>query len=173
SIALEMPKLLKRAGIKIVALSPDLNHTAAVHADTWIPIKPNTDAALYLGIAHVWIAEDRYDKDYVRTHTVGFDAFRRHVLGEDDGIVKTPKWAEQQTGVPSATIKALAREWASKRTTLSVYFGGPKIRGMLSHLAARTEAYVLAMQGIGKPGRQFLRTGAPSFFKKSLAQVPR
>jgi trimethylamine-N-oxide reductase (cytochrome c) len=173
SIALEMPKWLKRAGIKIVALSPDLNHASAVHADTWIPIKPNTDAALYLAIAHVWIAEDRYDKDYVRTHTVGFDEFRRHVRGEDDGIAKTPAWAERQTGVPAATIKALAREWATKRTTLSVYFGGPKIRGVLSHLAARTEAYVLAMQGIGKPGRQFLRTGAPSFFKKSLAQVPR
>jgi anaerobic selenocysteine-containing dehydrogenase len=173
SIALEMPKWLKRAGIKIVALAPDLNHAAAVHADKWIPIKPNTDAALYLAIAHVWIVEGIYDKDYVRTHTVGFEEFRRHVMGEDDGVPKTPAWAEKITGVPPATIKALAREWAAKKTTLSVYFGGPKIRGVLSHLAGRMEAYVLAMQGIGRPGRQFLRTGAPSFYKKSLAQVPR
>lgn len=173
SIALEMPKWLKRAGIKIVAISPDLNYAAAVHADTWIPLKPNTDAALYLALAHTWIVEGRYDKDYVRTHTVGFDAFRQHVMGEDDGVAKTPAWAEPITGVPSRTIRALAREWAGKKTTLSVYFGGPKIRGSLSHLAARLEAYVLAMQGIGRPGRQFLRTGAPSFYKKSLAQVPR
>ena len=173
SIALEMPKWLKKAGIKIVAISPDLNYAAAVHADTWIPLNPNTDPALYLALAHVWIAEGRYDKDYVRTHTVGFEEFKSHVLGEDDGIAKTPAWAEKITAIPARTIRALAREWAGKKTTLSVYFGGPKIRGSLSHLSSRLEAYVLAMQGIGSPGRQFLRTGAPSFYKRLLAQVPR
>src|ERR1019366_4926358 len=173
SIALEMPKWLKKAGIKIIAISPDLNYAAGVNADKWIPLKPNTDAALYLALAHVWMVEGLYDKDYVRTHTIGFEEFERHVMGEDDGVAKTPAWAEQKTGVPSRTIRALAREWAGKKTSLSVYFGGPKIRGNLSHLATRLEAYVLAMQGIGRPGRQFLRTGAPSFYKKSLAQVPR
>ena len=172
-IALEMPKWLKNAGIKIVAISPDLNHSAAVHADKWIPIKPNTDAALYLAVAFVWIDEGSYDQDYVSTHTTGFEEFENHVKGRDDGIPKSPAWAEKITGIPVATIKALAREWAVKKTTLSVYFGGPKVRGTLSHLATRTEAYILAMQGFGSPGRQFLRTGAPSFYKKSLAQVPR
>lgn len=173
SIALEMVDWLKKAGIKIIAISPDLNYSAGVHADKWIPIQPNTDAALYLAVAHVWIAEDTYDKAYIASHTLGFEEFKAHVLGKDDGVEKTPAWASEITGIPVATIKALAREWARKRTTLSVYFGGPKIRGTLSHLAARMEAYVLAMQGIGKPGRQFLRTGAPSFYKKWLAQVPR
>ena len=173
STALAMPIWLKKAGIKIVAVSPDLNYAAAVHADTWIPLKPNTDPALYLALAHTWIAEGLYDKDYVATHTLGFEELRRHVLGEDDGVAKTPAWAERITGVPARTIRALAREWASKKTTLSVYFGGPKIRGTLSHLVGRLEAYVLAMQGIGRPGRQFLRTGAPSFYKRSLGQVAR
>ena len=173
SIALQMPKWLKRAGIKIIAISPDLNYASAVHADKWIPIKPNTDSALYLALANVWISEGLYDTDYIATHTVGFDAYKRHVLGEDDGIPKTPRWASGITGVPVATIKALAREWRAKRTTLSVYFGGPKVRGTHSHLTTRLEAYALAMQGIGKPGRQFLRTGNPSFYKKALAQVPR
>ncbi len=173
SIALAMPRWLKRAGIKIVAISPDLNYAAAVHADTWIPLRPNTDAALYLALANTWIAEGLYDKDYVRTHTVGFEEFARHARGEDDGVAKTPAWAERITGVPARTIRALAREWAAKKTSLSVYFGGPKIRGTRSHLVGRLEAYALAMQGIGRPGRQFLRTGAPSFYKKSLAQVPR
>ena len=173
SIALEMPKWLKRAGIKIVAISPDLNYAAAIHADKWIPVKPNSDAALYFALAHTWIVEGNYDKEYVKTHTIGFDEFKKHVMGEDDGIAKTATWAEKMTGVPAHTIRALAREWASKKTTLSVYFGGAKIRGTLSHLVGRLEAYVLAMQGIGRPGRQFLRTGAPSFYKKSLAQVPR
>ena len=33
------------ADIKIIAISPDLNYSAGVHADKWIPIQPNTDAA--------------------------------------------------------------------------------------------------------------------------------
>ena len=51
-----------------ISISPDLNHASAVHADTWIPLKPNTDSALYLAVAHTWISEDRYDKSYVATH---------------------------------------------------------------------------------------------------------
>jgi anaerobic selenocysteine-containing dehydrogenase len=173
SIALHMPKWLKKAGIKIVAVSPDLNYANAVHADTWIPLKPNTDPALYFGIAHTWITEGTYDKDYIATHTTGFEEFRQHVMGEDDGVPKDPAWAAKITGVPARMIRALAREWAKNKTSLSVYFGGSKVRGTLSHLSTRMEAYVLSMQGIGKPGRQFLRIGAPSFYKKDLAQVPR
>lgn len=173
SIASEMTKWLKRTGIKIVAISPDLNYGAAVFADKWIPLKPNTDPALYLAIAYVWIADRLYNEKYVQTHTVGFEEFRKHVLGEDDDMPKTPEWAESITGVQARTIRALAREWAEKKTSISVYFGGPKVRGTFSHLVSRLEAYLMSMQGIGSPGRQFLRTGAPSFYKKDIAQVPR
>jgi trimethylamine-N-oxide reductase (cytochrome c) len=148
---------LKKAGIKIIAISPDLNYSEAIWADKWIPINPCTDAALYLAIAFVWIKEKLYDKEYVHTHCVGFEEFRKHVLGEDDGVPKTPEWAEKITGVSSWDIKALARIWAKKKTSLAVNFGGAKIRGPYSHIPARMEAYVLAMQGLGKPGRQFLR----------------
>ena len=67
---------------------PDLNYGAAVHADKWIPILPNTDAALQLAIAYMWITEGTYDKEYVKTHTVGFDKFADYVLGKEDGIPK-------------------------------------------------------------------------------------
>ena len=54
-------------GIKSIYICPDLNYAAAVHADKWIPVLPNTDAALQLGIAYTWIKEDLYDKEYVAT----------------------------------------------------------------------------------------------------------
>ncbi|MEM0049678.1 MAG: molybdopterin-dependent oxidoreductase [Candidatus Bathyarchaeia archaeon] len=148
---------LKKAGIEIIAISPDLNYSEAVWADKWIPINPCTDAALYLAIAYVWLKEGLYDEDYIKTHCVGFEEFKKHVLGEDDGVPKTPEWAEKITGIPQWTIKALARLWAKKRTSLAVVYGGSKIRGPYSHIAGRMEAYILAMQGLGKPGRQFLR----------------
>jgi len=115
-------------GIKQIYICPDLNYGAAVHADKWIPIRPNTDAALRLAIAYIWITEGTYDKEYVATHTYGFDKFEEYVMGKEDGIAKTPKWAEEITGVPSRIIKALAQEWASKRTSIAHTNGGCCIR---------------------------------------------
>ena len=139
-------------GIKSIFICPDLNYAAAVHADKWIPIRPNTDAALQLAIAYVWITQGTYDKEYVATHSVGFDKFEEYVLGKEDGISKTPKWAEEITGVPARIIKALAKEWASKRTSIVHGNGGPGIRGPYATEPARLEVLLLAMQGLGKPG---------------------
>jgi trimethylamine-N-oxide reductase (cytochrome c) len=138
--------------IKQVYICPDVNYAAAIHANKWIPILPNTDAAMHLAIAYIWITEGTYDKKYIATHTVGFDKFEAYVLGKEDGIAKTPTWAAGKCGVPSRIIKALARAWATKRTTIAHGLGGPYIRGPYSHEPARLEVVLLAMQGVGKPG---------------------
>jgi anaerobic selenocysteine-containing dehydrogenase len=139
-------------GIKQIYVCPDLNYGAAVHADKWIPILPNTDAALQLAIAHTWITEGTYDKEYLKTHSVGFDKFADYVLGKEDGVAKTPTWAAAKCGVPSRTIKSLARYWATHVVTIAHGLGGPYIRGPFSHEPARLEIVLLAMQGVGKPG---------------------
>jgi trimethylamine-N-oxide reductase (cytochrome c) len=54
-------------GIKQIYICPDLNYGAAVHGDKWIPVLPNTDAALQLAIAYQWITNGTYDKKYVAT----------------------------------------------------------------------------------------------------------
>jgi molybdopterin guanine dinucleotide-containing S/N-oxide reductase-like protein len=139
-------------GIKQVYICPDLNYGAAVHADKWIPVLPNTDAALQLAIAYVWMTEGTYDKEYVATHTVGYGKFEDYVLGREDGVPKTPAWAAEKCGVPEWTIKALAREFAAKTTTIAHNYGGSYVRGPYSHEPARLEVLLLAMQGVGKPG---------------------
>jgi len=151
-------------GIKYIFICPDLNYSAAIHGDKWIPILPNTDAALQLALAYVWLTEDTYDKEYIATHTVGFDKVKDYILGKEDGIPKTPKWAAELTGVPSRIIKALAREWASKKTTIVHGNGGSMIRGPYSSEPARLEAVLLAMQGLGKPGISFFKILEWAFF---------
>jgi molybdopterin guanine dinucleotide-containing S/N-oxide reductase-like protein len=150
----------QRLGKKQVFVSPDLNYSGAIHASKWIPILPNTDAAMHLAIAYVWMTENTYDKDYVATHVVGFDKFEDYVLGREDGVAKTPEWASTKTGVPEWTIKALAREWAAQPTTVMHFYGGSYIRGPYSHEPARLEACLLGMQGLGKPGcHQYFKMG--------------
>jgi anaerobic selenocysteine-containing dehydrogenase len=139
-------------GIKSIYICPDVNYGAAVHADKWIPILPNTDAAMKLAIAYLWITEGTFDKEYVKTHTYGFDKFADYVLGKEDGIPKTPEWAARKCGVPEWTIKALARYWASRPTSIAHSNGGPGIRGPFSTENGRLEPLLFGMQGLGKPG---------------------
>ena len=97
----------------------------------------NTDAALQLGIMYTWLDEGLWDREYVETHAYGYDVFFDYVLGKEDGIPKTPKWAEGKCGVPSRQIKALARAWHAKRTAIGHGNGGSFIRSIYSHEPAR------------------------------------
>jgi molybdopterin guanine dinucleotide-containing S/N-oxide reductase-like protein len=139
-------------GIKQIYVAPDVNYASAVHGDKWIPVLPNTDAALYLAIAYTWFKEGTYDKEYLETHAYGVDKFEDYVMGKEDGQRKSPEWAAPITGVPARIIKALAKDWASKRTTLVIGNGGPGIRGPYATEPARLQVLCLAMQGLGKPG---------------------
>ena len=100
----------KKAGAKIICVDPRRTIAAKALAEQWIPIKPGTDAALLIAMAYVMIDEDIYDHHFIETYTVGFEQFKDYVLGKEDGIPKTPLWAEDITGVPTETIKHLARD---------------------------------------------------------------
>ncbi|MFP3293562.1 MAG: molybdopterin-dependent oxidoreductase, partial [Nitrososphaeria archaeon] len=152
---------LKELGVKFVIIDPFYNYTAVNFADKWIAPRPGTDTALAAAIAYVWISEGTYDKEYVETHTVGFEKWADYVMGREDGIPKTPEWAERITGVPAREIRALAREWARKRTMLGpgnrAGMGGA-CRAPYGHEWARMMVYLQAMQGLGKPGVNFWST---------------
>ena len=153
-------------GKKQIFIDPFCNYTAVILGDKWLAPRPGTDTAMAMAIAYVWIKEGTYDKDYVATHTIGFEEFKKYIMGEDDGVPKTPKWAEELSGVPGRTITALAREWASKRTVLA-----PGTRAGMSSVCrqayatewARMMVLLQAMQGVGKPGVAIwsTTTGAP------------
>ena len=146
---------LRELGIKLVFIDPWCNYTAATIADKWMAPRPGTDAAMAEAIAYVWIKEDTYDKWFIENRTVGFDEFKKQILGEKDGTPRTPEWAAEITGVPARDITALAREWASKPTMLAcgaMYGVGGACRAAYSTEWPRLMVYLIAMQGLGKPG---------------------
>lgn len=158
---------LKEKGIKTIFIDPYYNYTAAAMDGKWIPIRMGTGTALAMAIAHVWLDENTYDEDYLKTHSIGFEPFRRHILGEDDGHPKTPKWAAEECGIPERVIKNLAREWASKKTSLSCGSRGGEggaCREAYATEWARMMVLLQAMQGLGKPGCNIwgATMGAPS-----------
>ncbi|MCC6778588.1 MAG: molybdopterin-dependent oxidoreductase, partial [Hyphomicrobiales bacterium] len=158
---------LKKLGIKVVHIDPHYNTSAQFLPGKWLCPKPTTSPALALAIANVWIEEGLYDKAYVATHTVGFDAWKAYVMGETDGVPKTPEWQEAETGVPAKDVRALAREWGKKRTYLGCGGWGNGHGGACRNQTgiqwARTMVCLIAMQGLGKPGVNMgnLQWGAP------------
>ena len=156
----------------MVIVDPFCNYTAVCHDSMkWIPILPNTDAALDFAIMYVWITEGLYDKEYVETHSIGFDKVKAYILGTDEeGIPKTPAWAAPLCGVPAWTIKAFARKWGKSTTALANYSSG-SVKGPYSHEPGRTSAYKLAMQGLGKPGVQHFYMNAADMAKHTLART--
>jgi len=100
------------AGAKIISIDPRYTPTAATVAQQWVPIIPNTDTAMLLAMAYVMITENLHDQAFLDRYTVGFDQFKKYVLGNNNAIPKTPQWAEQITGVQAATIVQVARDYA-------------------------------------------------------------
>lgn len=147
---------LKELGIKVVHIDPYLNHTAGLLGGKWLAPRPGAGNAMALAIAYVWMTEGLYDKEYVAERTTGFEKWRDYVLGKEDGIAKTPEWQEGETGVAAKDVRALAREWGSKKTYLGVGGPGNMVGGACREATgaewARSMVCLMAMQGIGKPG---------------------
>jgi trimethylamine-N-oxide reductase (cytochrome c) len=169
---------LKELGVKMIFIDPFYNHTAGLLSDKWFSPRMGTDGALAAGIAWVWITEDTYDHDYVQNRVHGFEEWKDYILGKSDGIPKDPQWAEQESRIPAREIKALAREWASKKTMLAAGglggWGGA-CRASVGNEWARFMICLAAMQGMGKPGSNIWGTtqGAPcdeSFFFPGYAE---
>ncbi|MDH2431797.1 molybdopterin-dependent oxidoreductase [Pokkaliibacter sp. MBI-7] len=149
----------KELGIEFIHIDPHYNPTAQLLGGRWIPLRPGSDSALALAIMNVWINEDSYDHDYVATRTTGFEEWRAYLLGETDGVAKTPEWQEAETGVPARDVRALARLWAQRKTYLAAGGGGQGLGGAGRNTTgtqwARSMILLMAMQGWGKPGINF------------------
>jgi thiosulfate reductase / polysulfide reductase chain A len=126
---------------RITTIDVRMNPTMAA-SDRAVYIKPATDGAMALAIAHVMLTEGLWDKEFVGDFRNGRNEFRagrpisrgsfdeRWVHGieewwNDELKDRTPEWAEGVTSVPARTIVAVAREFGTTRPAMAIMERGP------------------------------------------------
>jgi len=115
---MDMFKRTRGRGMKLVVVDPRFTNSA-MHADTYVPIKPGTDLAFVLALTYVAISDQIYNRSYVAKNFVDFDKYKKHIIENE----YTPEWAEKITGIPAATICKIAHDFMAAAPQ-AVYYQG-------------------------------------------------
>ncbi len=124
-------RMAKQRGCKFVLIDPQYTDSAAAYDAWWIPIRPNTDAAMMAGMAHYIFSNGLQNQDFINRFCMGMDAgtmpdwaassangtenFKDYILGTYDGVPKTPEWAANICGVAAEDIRKLADLYATTK----------------------------------------------------------
>lgn len=172
----------KEAGTKIVVVDPRYTDTVISLADQWIPILPGTDSAMMDAMAYTIIKEDLHDQEFLDKYSIGFDhenmpegidgieSYKAYVLGEKDGVEKTPEWSEKICKVPAEIIEELAREYATTKPAALMQGWGPQ-RSAYGEQIVRGATTLATMTGnVGISGGSSAGIGYKGRY--SLAGIP-
>ncbi len=107
-------------GVRVIHVSPLRDDLPEWVGAEWWPIRPNTDAALMLGLAGEIVVAGRHDADFLHRCTSGSLEFLAYLGGDADGQRKDAAWASTITGLPTEVIRALARRLVDSRSMLTV-----------------------------------------------------
>lgn len=110
---------LAKKGTRVINISPMRDDCPEFVNAEWIPIRPNTDAALMMAVAYEIQRQEAQDDAFLATHCVGYPQLAAYLRGETDGIPKTPDWAAHITGVPAERIARLADDLIGVRSFIT------------------------------------------------------
>jgi anaerobic selenocysteine-containing dehydrogenase len=149
-----MYERLQRAaaeGAEIIVIDPRKTRCADLEDSEWLPIRPGSDGALALGMAHVLIRDDVYDKTFVQEWTQGFEQFAAYVQDF------SPERVAALTGIPAQTIVELAERIAdAEGATYVMYTGLEYTKSGVQNIRAVMVLWALAGQLDVPGGRCFL-----------------
>src|SRR5437867_3984218 len=93
-------------GGKLIVIDPRMTPITR-NADLYLPVRPGTDLALFMGILHVILRDGLENRTFIDNHTVGFDKV------EESAQPWTPAKAAAISGVPPEAIEKAALWFAT------------------------------------------------------------
>ena len=170
----------KMRGARVCVIDTRLSNTASM-ADHWLSPWPGTEAAVLLAIANLLVRERAHDRAFVRRWVnweeylraerpelpPTFEAFETAL--EELYAEFTPEFAERESGVPAATIVAVAREIAAAGSALATHIWRNTAAGNLGgwQVARALEWVVVLMGAVSTPGGT-----APNAWNKVVPSPP-
>ena len=165
----------KKNGVKFINISPLKTDAPSFIKAKQIFIRPNTDTALMLSLAYLLIVNDTYNKNFINKYTVGFDEFKKYVLGKKKNKPCTPKWASRITGIPEENIINLYKIIVKKRTLISMSWSlqrashgeqplwmGITLASMLGHIGKSSGGFGFGYSAVNSTGDSFNKIKWPS-----------
>lgn len=116
----EAMKQAHAAGVSFVNVSPLKSDVLDVDDSNWFALRPSSDTALMLALAHTLLSEDLHDSAFLDRYCTGFAHFADYLTGAADGTVKSADWAGAICDLPPGRIRELARRMAASRTMISL-----------------------------------------------------
>ena len=136
---------------EIIVVDPRKTETAMA-ATQHYAIKPKSDLTLLYGLAHILIRDGAIDRQFIDSHTSGFDEFEEFVA------LFHPPFVARETGLSIEQLEHFAKTIRSGKQRVSFWWTMGVNQG---HQATRTAQAIIALAlmtgNIGKPG-----TGANS-----------
>ena len=147
-------------GTKLIVIDPRETELAK-KSDVWVQLRPGSDLALALGMIHVIIDEDLFDRAFVDKWTIGFNRLKNRVSGYPPEKVETITW------VPSEKIRQAARLYARNKPAC-IQWGNAIDHGVNAFQNARAICILRAITGnLGAPGGEIQPLSLPLFGRRS------
>lgn len=104
-------------GARLIVADPRLTPITR-NADLYLPVRPGTDLILLMSMLHVMLRDGLHDAEFIRQHTVGFEAVAHSVEPY------TPQTAAERTGVPPEAIERAAHWFAKAERAVALHARG-------------------------------------------------
>lgn len=143
----------KQRGATIIAMDPRRSETAK-HADLHFQPKPESDVALAMGICRILIEKKYLDREFIETHTVGFDKLEQEIMSW------SPQWVETETGLDWNAVEAIADLYGKSK--LSATLMGIGLQKSINGAdLVRAVSFIPALRGLH---RGFFYSNSDAFF---------
>lgn len=108
---------MRENGGKLIVLDPRMTPIAR-NCDLFIPVRPGGDIGIFNGMLHVMIERGWINREFIATHTTGFEAVEETVRKY------TPEYASKIAGVPPEMIVKAAELWGPAPTSFLLHARG-------------------------------------------------